>query len=97
MKVSIFAFYTTISIVSISTLFLLFPDIKYIMYGINEQLKEFMEEKHKLDLKYLGEDLSKQGKRNVNVMIVKREIMQVNVQGITREGEAVQAAQKVGD
>lgn len=37
----------------------------------------------------MGEDLIKQGKRNVNVMIVKREIMQVNVHGLIQEVEAV--------
>lgn len=45
----------------------------------------------------MGEDLIKQGKRNVNVMIVKREIMQVNVQRIIREVEAVHAVQNLVD
>ena len=43
----------------------------------------------------MGEDLIKQGKRNVNMMIVKREIMQVNVQGITREVKAIHVVQNL--
>lgn len=43
----------------------------------------------------MGEDLIKQGKRNVTVMIVKREVMQVNVQGIIREVKAIHAVQNL--
>ena len=35
------------------------------MYGINEQLKEFMEENHKLDLKY-GRRFNQAGKKKCN-------------------------------
>lgn len=44
------------------------------MYGLSEQLKEFRKKSISWTLS-MGEDLIKQGKRNVNVMIVKREII----------------------
>ena len=66
------------------------------MYGLSEQLKEFRKKSISWTLS-MGEDLINQRKRNVNVMIVKREIIQVNVQGIIREVEAVHAVQNLVD